>query len=81
MNHRGTEDTELNPALRPLRVRGDKGSAPPDEDAADLAIINANAAELNAEAEDALSYQVPLWGAAPRGLNPRDILMRDDDHD
>jgi hypothetical protein len=31
----------------------------PDEDAADLAIINANAAELNAEAE-ALSYQVPL---------------------
>ncbi len=32
----------------------------PDEDAADLAIINANAAELNAEAEDALSYQVPL---------------------
>jgi len=30
------------------------------EDASDLAIINANAAELNAEAEDALSYQVPL---------------------
>jgi metal-responsive CopG/Arc/MetJ family transcriptional regulator len=29
------------------------------EDAADLAIINAHAAELNAEAEDALSYQVP----------------------
>ena len=26
----------------------------------DLAIINANAAELNAEAEDALSYQVAL---------------------
>lgn len=61
MNHKGTEDTELNPALRPLRLCGDKGSlAPPDEDAADLAIINANAAELNAEAEDALSYQVPL---------------------
>jgi len=30
------------------------------EDAADLAVINAHAAELNAEAEDALSYQVPL---------------------
>lgn len=30
------------------------------EDASDLAIINANSAELNAEAEDALSYQVPL---------------------
>ncbi len=32
----------------------------PGEDAADLAVINAHAAELNAEAEDALSYQVPL---------------------
>ncbi len=32
----------------------------PDEDAADLAIINANAAELNAEAEEALFYQLPL---------------------
>ncbi|HEX9945532.1 MAG TPA: hypothetical protein VGG03_26255 [Thermoanaerobaculia bacterium] len=32
----------------------------PGEDADDLAIINAHAAELNAEAEDALSYQVPL---------------------
>lgn len=32
----------------------------PGEDAADLAIINARAAELNAEAEDALVYQVPL---------------------
>ena len=30
------------------------------DDAADLAIINAHAGELNAEAEDALSYQVPL---------------------
>jgi metal-responsive CopG/Arc/MetJ family transcriptional regulator len=30
------------------------------EDAADLAIIHAHAAELNAEAEDALSYQVPF---------------------
>jgi hypothetical protein len=30
------------------------------EDASDLAIINAHAAALNAEAEDALSYQVPL---------------------
>ena len=30
------------------------------EDASDLAIINANAEALNAEAEDALSYQVPL---------------------
>lgn len=30
------------------------------EDASDLAIINSNAAELNAEAEDALSYQGPL---------------------
>jgi hypothetical protein len=29
------------------------------EDAADLAILNAHAAELNAEAEDALSYQAP----------------------
>jgi hypothetical protein len=58
MNHGDTEDTDLNPALR---LRGDEGlPAPPGEDAADLAIINANAAELNAEAEDALSYQVPL---------------------
>lgn len=32
----------------------------PGEDAADLALINTHAAELNAEAEDALSYQVPL---------------------
>ena len=32
----------------------------PGEDASDLAIINAHADELNAEAEDALSYQVPL---------------------
>jgi len=32
----------------------------PGEDAADLDIINAHEAELNAEAEDALSYQVPL---------------------
>ena len=30
------------------------------EDAGDLAVINARAASLNAEAEDALSYQVPL---------------------
>jgi metal-responsive CopG/Arc/MetJ family transcriptional regulator len=30
------------------------------EDAADLAIINAHAGPLNAEAEDALSYQIPL---------------------
>ena len=32
----------------------------PDEDASDLAVINDHADELNAEAEDALSYQVPL---------------------
>ena len=32
----------------------------PGEDAADLVIINAHVAELNAEAEDALSYQVLL---------------------
>jgi len=32
----------------------------PDEDSSDLAVINAHADELNAEAEDALSYQVPL---------------------
>ena len=30
------------------------------EDASDLAVINAHAAALNAEAQDALSYQVPL---------------------
>lgn len=30
------------------------------DDASDLAIINANADALNEEAEDALSYQVPL---------------------
>lgn len=30
------------------------------EDRGDLAIINSVATELNAEAEDALSYQVPL---------------------
>lgn len=32
----------------------------PGEDSADLAVINAHADELNAEAEDARSYQVPL---------------------
>jgi hypothetical protein len=32
----------------------------PGEDASDLTVINAHAEELNAEAEDALSYQVPL---------------------
>jgi len=32
----------------------------PGEDAADLAVINIHADELNAEAEDALSYQVAL---------------------
>ncbi len=32
----------------------------PGEDAGDLAVINAHAEELNAEAEDALAYQVPL---------------------
>ena len=32
----------------------------PGEDAADLAVINTNASALNAEAEDALSYQIPL---------------------
>jgi hypothetical protein len=32
----------------------------PGEDASDLAVINAHAEELNAEAQDALSYQVPL---------------------
>ena len=30
------------------------------EDASDLAVINAHAEALNAEAEDALTYQVPL---------------------
>ena len=34
------------------------------EDASDLATINAHADELNAEAEDALAYQVPLGGGA-----------------
>jgi metal-responsive CopG/Arc/MetJ family transcriptional regulator len=32
----------------------------PGEDASDLAVINAHADELNAEAEDALEYQVSL---------------------
>ena len=32
----------------------------PGEDASDLTVINAHAEELNAEAEDAISYQVPL---------------------
>ena len=32
----------------------------PGEDDSDLAVINAHSDELNAEAEDALSYQVPL---------------------
>jgi len=32
----------------------------PGEDASDLSVINAHAEALNAEAEDALSYQVPL---------------------
>ena len=32
----------------------------PGEDASDLALINARAAELNVEAEDALSFQVTL---------------------
>ena len=32
----------------------------PGEDAFDLNVINAHAKELNAEAQDALAYQVPL---------------------
>jgi hypothetical protein len=32
----------------------------PGQDAADLLVINAHADELNTEAEDALTYQVPL---------------------
>jgi hypothetical protein len=32
----------------------------PGEDASDLAVINAHSDELNAEAEDARGYQVPL---------------------
>ncbi len=32
----------------------------PGEDSGDLSVINAHAADLNAEAEDALAYQVPL---------------------
>lgn len=32
----------------------------PGEDVSDLMVINAHADELNAEAEDALSYQIPL---------------------
>lgn len=32
----------------------------PGEDASDLAVINSHADELTADAEDALSYQVPL---------------------
>ena len=32
----------------------------PGDDAADLAVINAHADELNAEAVDALEYHVPL---------------------
>ena len=32
----------------------------PGEDVSDLEVINAHADELNAEAEDALSYQVPM---------------------
>ena len=32
----------------------------PGEDASDLAVINAHAEELNAEAGDALAYQIPL---------------------
>ena len=36
----------------------------PGEDASDLGVINAHADELNAEAEDALSYQVPARGCS-----------------
>ena len=32
----------------------------PGEDASDVSVISAHAEELNAEADDALSYQVPL---------------------
>jgi hypothetical protein len=34
----------------------------PDEDAGDLEVINANSAELNKEAAEALEYQTSLWG-------------------
>jgi len=51
----------------------------PDEDAADLAIINANAAELNAEAEDALFIRFHCE-AGPTA-DASDMLMNDDDHD
>jgi hypothetical protein len=38
-------------------------SRDPDEDIQnrDLALLNQAAERLNAEAEDALSYQVPVW--------------------
>ena len=49
----------------------------PGEDAADLAVINANAAELNAEAEDALSYQIPLRGVASSTLNTLPLAIRE----
>lgn len=37
----------------------------PGDDASDLTVINLHAEELNAEAEDVLSYQVHQWHYAP----------------
>lgn len=47
-------------AIVAAALRAYFSSPTPGEDSADLALINAHALELNAEAEDALSYQVPL---------------------
>lgn len=57
---RRVSDSSERDALVPAALRAYLAWPRPGEDAADLAIINSHSDELNAEAEDALSYQVSL---------------------
>lgn len=55
------EPTNLRPGTTPRAPRANLRGPSPGEDAGDLEIINAHAAELNKEAEDVLGYQaIPM---------------------
>ncbi len=59
LDRRAPDPTERN-ALIAAALRAYFAWPRPGEDASDLIVINAHPDELNAEAEDALSYQIPL---------------------
>lgn len=59
LDRRAPDPTERN-ALIAAALRAYLAWPHPGEDASDLMVINAHADELNAEAEEALSYQIPL---------------------